>query len=148
MTCSTDSPILCYLRCNESRTQLLVCLIGRREHITPVLQELHWLSVRQPFSFKVLVLTCQVLHGNAPQHMADLISWYQPTRSLRSSDSLLLTAPQSRLRSFGDRAFDHAAPRLWNGFPISLRSANNLNSFKKALTTFLFKYAYKCNVFY
>ena len=35
-----------------------------------------------------------------------------------------------------------AAPRLWNGLPISLRSVNNLNSFKKALKTFLFKDAY------
>ena len=37
-----------------------------------------------------------------------------------------------RLTSFGDRAFQHAAPRLWNGLPISLDSANNLNSFKKS----------------
>ena len=32
--------------------------------------------------FKVLVLTYQALHGTAPQYMADLLSWYQPTRSL------------------------------------------------------------------
>ena len=119
----------------------LVCLTGRREHITPVLKELHWLPVHQRMSFKVPVLTYQA-HGTAPQYMTDLLSRYQPTRSLRSSDALLLTAPQTRLRSFGDRAFQHAAPRLWNGLPISLCSANNLNSFKKALNTFLFKGAY------
>ena len=83
------------------------------------------------FKVLVLVLTYQALHGTAPQYMTDLLFRYQPTKSLRSSDALLLTAPQSRLTSFGDRAFQHAAPRLWNGLPISLRSANNLNSFKK-----------------
>ena len=93
-------------------------------------------------SFKVLVLTYQALHRTAPQYMIDLLSRYQPTRSLRSSDALLLTAPQSRLTSCGDRAFQHAAPRLWNWLPISRRSANNLNSFKNALKTFLFKDAY------
>ena len=143
MSCSADSLKLCYPRCNESRTQLLAwCLTGRREHITPVPKELHWLPVRQQISFKVLVLTYQALYGTAPQYMTDLLSRYQPTRSLRSSDALLLTAPQSRLASFGDRPFRHATPRLWNGLPISLRSANNLNSFKKALKTFLFKDAY------
>ena len=107
-----------------------------------MLKELHWLPVRERISFKVLVLTYQALHGTAPQYMTDLLSRYQPTRPLRSSDALLLTAPQSRLTSFGDRAFQHAAPRLWNGLPITLRSANNLNRFKKALKTFLFKDAY------
>ena len=63
----------------------MVCLTGRREHITPVLRELHWPPVRQWISFKVLVLTYQVLHATAPQYMADLLSWCQPTRSLRSS---------------------------------------------------------------
>ena len=114
---------------------LLTCrhhFIQRREPITPVLKELHWLPVRQRISFKVLVLTYQALHGTAPQYMTDLLFRYQPTISLRSSDALLLTAPQSRLTRFGDRTFQHAAPRLWNGLPISLRSANNLNSFKKS----------------
>ena len=106
--------------------------------------DVFWLHSNQRISFKVLLLTYQSPDGTAPQYMTDLLSRYQPTRSLRSSDALLLTAPQSRLASFGDRAFQHAVPRLWNGLPISLRSANNLNSFKKALSTFLFKDA--CNV--
>ena len=126
----------------QNGTARLVFLTGRREHITPVMKELHWLPVRQRISFKVLVLTHQALHGTAPQNITDLLLRYQPTRSLRSSDALLLTAPQSRLTSFGDRAFQHAAPTLWNGLPISLCSVNNLNSFKKALKTFLFKATY------
>ena len=36
----------------------------------------------------------------------------------------------------------HNIFHMYNGLPISLRSANNLNSFKKALKTFLFKDAY------
>ena len=126
-----------------------MCLTGRQEHITPVLKELHWLPVRQRISFKVLVLTYQTLHGTAPQYMTDLLSRYQPTRSLRSSDALLLTAPQSHLTSFWDRAFQHAAPtRLWNRLPISLRSANNLNSFKKLKRHFFSRTPTTCNVFY
>ena len=56
----------------------LVFLTGRREHITPVMKELHWLPVRQRISFKVLVPTHQTLHGTAPQYMTDLLFRYQP----------------------------------------------------------------------
>ena len=142
LLCGLPQTLLSKVQRVQNAAARLVCLTGQGEHITPVLKELHWLPVRQRISFKVLVLTYQALHGTAPHYMTDLPSRYQPTRSLRSRDALLLTAPQSRLTSFWDRAFQHAAPRLWNGLPISLRSANNRNSFKKALKTFLFKDAY------
>ena len=114
----------------QSSVARLVCLTGRWDHITPVRKELHWLPVRQRISFKVLVLTHQALHGTAPQYVTDLLSRYQPTRSLRSSDALLLTAPQGRLRSFGDRAFQHAA-RLWNGFRLAFVVRTILTVLKK-----------------
>ena len=125
--CGLTQTLLSKVQQVQNTAARLVCLTGRREHIIPILKQLHY--IRQRISFKVLVLTYQALHGTAPQYMTDLLSRYQPTRSLRPSDTLLLTAPQSRLTSCGDRAFQHAAPKLWNGLPISLRSANNLNSF-------------------
>ena len=60
-------------------------------------------------SFKVLllVLTYQALHGTAPQYMTDLLFRYQPTRSLRSSDALLLTITcQFDAFLIGARQFD------------------------------------------
>ena len=104
---------------------LVHAYVTSREHVTPVLKELHWLPARRRISFKVLVLTYQALHGTARQYMTDLLSRYQPTRSLRSMGRIAA----HRLRSFGDRAFQHASPRPWNGLPISIRSANNLNRF-------------------
>ena len=105
LLCGLPQTMLSKVQRVQNAAARLVCLTGRREHITPVLKELHWLPVRQQISFKVLVLTYQALHGTAPRHMTDLLSRYQPTRSLGSSVALLLTAPHSRLTSFGDRAF-------------------------------------------
>ena len=90
--CSVDSLKICYLRYVQrvqNAAARLVCLTGRWEHITPTLQVLHWLPIRQRISFKEIVLTYQALHGTAYQYMADLHPWYQPTRSLRSSDALI-----------------------------------------------------------
>ena len=38
-------------------------------HITPVLQELHWLPVGQRVNFKVLLLVYKTLHGLAPGYI-------------------------------------------------------------------------------
>ena len=67
--------------------------------------------------------------------MADILSWYQPTRALRSSDSLLLTAPQSRPRNFGDRALKLSMHPIYSEMDflyICLRSANTLDCLKIA----------------
>ncbi|KAL9978241.1 hypothetical protein ACROYT_G015736 [Oculina patagonica] len=43
------------------------------DHITPVLQELHWLPVRYRIHFKILLLTFKALNGMAPTYISDLI---------------------------------------------------------------------------
>ena len=49
---------------------------------------------------------------------------------------------QFRLKTYGDRAFSVAAPKLWNELPLDLRSSITINLFKKHLKTDLFKKAY------
>ena len=49
----------------------LVTGARRRDHITPVLRQLHWLPVRQRVTFKVAVLVHQSLAGAAPAYLAD-----------------------------------------------------------------------------
>ena len=41
-----------------------------------------------------------------------------------------------------DRAFSHAAPKLWNSIPDRVRTCKSLESFKKSLTTHLFQECY------
>ena len=47
--------------------------------------------------------------------------------------------PRSKLKSYGDRAFSVAAPTLWNDIPDSIKSSEDLSSFKRNLKTYLFK---------
>ncbi len=122
----------------------VIALTDRREHITPVLQALHWLPVEQRVTFKVLVLTFRAVHGLGPQYLTELVKPYETSRHLRSSDSLLLHTPRSRLRTYGDRAFANAAPRLWNSLPTNLRSTDSEPTFRAKLKTYLFKQAYNC----
>ena len=106
--------------------------------MTLVCRDLHWLPVSARVDYKILVLTYKALHGLAPQYLSCLLQWYQPGRSLRSVHSGQLSVPRTKLCTYGDRAFLHAAPVLWNSLPPGTRGAESLAVFKTKLKTFLF----------
>ncbi|XDV14209.1 hypothetical protein PO909_002386 [Leuciscus waleckii] len=111
-------------------------------HITQVLKQLYWLPISHRITYKILVLTYKALHHLAPSYLTDLLSPYQPSRSLRSTSAGLLCIHKSNLRSFGDRAFSRAAPRLWNSLPQEVRTSESFTIFQSLLKTHLFTSAY------
>ena len=78
--------------------------------------------------------------------LSDLISIQQPlSYHLRRNDNArLLERPSVKTKkTLGDRAFQLAAPFLWNKLPRSLPKAMNLESFKTLIKTFLFKESFQ-----
>ncbi len=120
----------------------LVSGVGKFEHITPVLRDLHWLPVEQRIEFKVLCLTYKALHGLAPYYLRETLNPYKPSRSLRSADQELLCTPKMRLKRTAARAFSSVAPTLYNTIPIEIRQAPSFDCFKSNLKTHLFRKAY------
>ena len=114
-------------------------------HITPLLQQLHWLPIRLRIEFKILLITFKVLQGSAPKCLSYLrsvlpLSCYDLRRN---NKGILLSTPKRPTKvTMGDRSFV-AAPRLWNSLPVSTRSACTTSDFKqKLLKTFLFSKAF------
>ena len=60
------------------------------DHISPILNELHWLPVEKRITFKLLILAYKFNQGVAPQYLLDIVKSYQPARNLRSSSILLI----------------------------------------------------------
>ena len=112
-----------------------------RDHITPVLKDLHWLPVTQRIDYKILLHVYKALNGLGPAYITDMLHLYRPARSLRSADSHQLEIPRT-CHSWGDRAFSKAAPVLWNSMPQSIRMSASLGSFKSSVKTILFRAAY------
>ena len=72
----------------------VVTRVGVRDHITPVLKDLHWLPVHSRIQYKVLLLVYKTRHGLAPNYISELLELYRPSRALRSAtDSHLLLNP-------------------------------------------------------
>ena len=65
----------------------VVSLSSKRSHITPILKTLHWLPVKERIIFKILLFVYYIVNGTAPDYNKSLLRLYQPTRTLRSSNS-------------------------------------------------------------
>ena len=120
----------------------VVCKVPKHEHITPILASLHWLPVPQRVEYKLMLITFKALNGMAPAYLKELLHWYRAPRSLRSNALARLVEPKTRLKYYGDRAFVKAAPCLWNALPLNLRQMSDLDEFKVALKTHLYRVAY------
>ena len=57
----------------------IVILCSKSEHITPQLQDLHWLPVHQRIKFKIITLTYRCLHNLAQAYLSDLIHVLPPS---------------------------------------------------------------------
>lgn len=112
------------------------------DHISPILEELHWLPVQYRIQYKLLLYVFKSLHNSAPKYIKDLIVPRTCVRTLRSSSLNLLEVPRSRTVRAGDRAFQHAAPVLWNRLPPTVINCDNLELFKVLLKTYLFQCAF------
>ena len=84
-------------------------------HITPVLCQLHWLPIGVRIKFKVILTTYKAIDRLVPYYIQSLIEV---------------------------RAFQVAAPTLWNKLPSALRMETSLKPFKAKRKILLFKEAY------
>ena len=122
----------------QNRAAKLVFQVGKYEHVTPLLNELHWLPIGRRITFKILMLVYNCLHRNSPSYLCNLITHRNSRPGLRSSsDASILHIPRSNTSS-GDNAFMVFAPKLWNALPLPIRQAPSLETFKKVLKTHLF----------
>ena len=106
---------------------------------TEALKHLHMLPVHVRCEFKLLVMVYKCLHGIAPTYLAELLHKHASAYCTRRSRQNLLDVPFTRKKTFADRSFSVAGPKLWNDLPENITSIDSLATFKKALKTYLFK---------
>ena len=108
--------------------------------------KLHWLPIRQRCIYKTLVITYKALHSMAPDYLANRLVSRTYSKDTRASsvDVCTLVSTVNKRKTFADRGFTTLAPEQWNKLPVPIRNCDSLESFKKALKTYLFQGAYNC----
>jgi hypothetical protein len=117
--------------------------LGPRDHITPTLQQLHWLPIHARITFKISLLMYHVQSGTSPSYMASMVTpcSISNTRGLRSSVRGDFTVLRTN-RKFGNRSFSVSGPKAWNSLPTSVRQCTSVAQFKSKLKTHLFSLYY------
>ena len=122
----------------QNNTARLVLQISKRQHVTPLLKQLHWLPIQTRIDYKLATLAFRHFDGPLPQYLSSTgsrLDIYQPSRSLRSSNDRLLRVPCWKLKSFRYRSFSYQGPVVWNSLPTDLKLSSSLSSFKSRLKT-------------
>ena len=104
--------------------------LGKYDHITPHIMELHWLKIKECIVYKVCVLMYKCIKGLAPQYLSEVII-KDHGHSLRSTTFNNL--PTVRCST---------GPRLWNMLSNDIKSSSDLEVFRTRLKTFLFNVSY------
>lgn len=62
--------------------------IGKRDHMAPVLASLSWLPIKSRIGLKILLLTSNIIRGQAPSDLEELLGPYNHNRLLSSHNAL------------------------------------------------------------
>ena len=115
--------------------------IGKYDHITPHLMELHWLKIKECIVYKVCVLMYECINGLSPQYLSEIVIQVHG-HNLRSTTLNNLLTVRCNTAIAHNSAFSSTGPRLWNMFPNDIKTSSNLDVFKARLKTFLFSLSY------
>ena len=108
------------------------------DHITETRKELHWLPVEARIKFKMLNFVWLSLNEMAPIYFTSKLKRKVNARDLRNKNVNTLQIPRFNHITFGGRAFEVAAPGLWNALPNGIRNAETISLFQSKLKTHLF----------
>jgi len=137
----TKSNIQKLQRIQNTLARVILCL-GKFEHITPALIQLHWLPVEHRLTYKLATLTFKTVQTGQPVYLRELLDDYEPVRTLRSSSRNLLCEHKTNL-VISKRAFRHSAAVVWNNLPDNIRDPRlTIDCFKSRLKTHLFNLAF------
>jgi len=115
------------LQCVQAPSTISSADIGR---------DLHWLPISHRISYKLSLLTWKALYTTEPSYLSVLISPYIPVRTLRSSNTNLLSIPTGVTSHFSC-SFSVSAPSTWNSLPQHICSIDRHSTFKHQLKSLL-----------
>ena len=115
--------------------------IPRRNHITAVLKDLHWLKINERIEFKILILTHRAFYETGPIYLSELLKKHNSSnRTRRANDHCLLSiSPISKMCAIvilnNHLVMLHLF--LWNRLDMSIRMLD-FDHFKSRIKTELY----------
>ena len=105
--------------------------VRKYEHISPFLQQLGWMKIKEKYVFSICVFVFKVVRSVFPGwlydfHTVDTVTGINTRQAISYSNLVVRRAATS----VGSREMNTRGPYLWNKLPQALRDAGSFNSFK------------------
>ena len=127
----------------QNNAARLITLKRKRDHVTPMLIELHWLNINDRICYTIYLFCFKRLNNMAPEYLTGMLRVYTPSRSLRSAnDRTVPVKPHKNYVACGKRSFSYVAPTMWNRLPRYIRESYSIEIFKRQLKHHLFTTTY------
>ena len=102
--------------------------VRKYEHISPFLQQLGWMKIKEKYVFNICVFVFKVVRSVFPGWLYDFHTVDTVTGiNTRQASNLVVRRAAT---SVGSREMNTRGPYLWNKLPQALRDAGSFNSFK------------------
>ena len=89
----------------------------RRDHIFPVLRDLHWPPIKKRTDYKMMALVLNAPNEQGPSCIADFFKLYRRRRSLRSESNTSLIPVHGRSIQINKRLLKCGVSTTWNSSP-------------------------------
>ena len=108
----------------------------KRDNISSVIKDLHWLRIESRVIFKMLLFVYKCIRGLCTANLTQKLKYKK--YNCRLGDYLMLETRKVKTK-YGRRTFEYAGCRLWNALPLDVRMEEKIDNFKKQIKTLLFK---------
>ena len=99
---------------SPKKASKLILRKSKYDHVTQLLQELHWLPIKFWPQYKTATFVNRFSDGSLPGYLSQTLCAYEPTRNLRSLCEKLLKVPKHNTKMFGESSFSFLAPSVCN----------------------------------
>ena len=102
------------------------------DHVTPLLRQLNWLTVKQLLYYRDSVLTYKCFKGLAPRHLVDKLTKRSSIHACHTRKRDLLHIPLYRT-ACGQRTFAYRGTCILNSLDNDVKQCVSFQSFKQAI---------------
>ena len=107
------------------------------EHITPVLNNLRWLSVPAMLALYDAILTFKCLRGLAPNYLSSRFNTRASVHARNTRNKNMLDIPAFNTAA-GQRSFTYRAVKCWNMLHEEITKCESLHSFKSKAKSYFY----------
>ena len=84
-------------------------------------------------------MVSKCMNNSDPFYLKELLTIKRSLRALQSLELSLLEIPRICTEKFDKRAFEYAAPHMWNSLHLHIIQSKSMAIFKKAMKTYSFQ---------